>query len=175
MRERWSVSTIVSLVLSIVSIVGVISLALVSCATPAQSQAPASPAAPPPPAVGELQTLQESFRVISQAVSPSVVRIDVRERVTQDGPGEGFPFFDYFFGQPDDEEPGDHQFERDGIGSGVVVSNDRRTYYVLTNDHVVGAADSISVILSDGSELDGELVGRDPRKDLAMVSFRSSR
>ncbi len=182
MKARWSLPTIISLALSIIAIVGVVSLALVSCATPGEmAGAPAQYADATVSAPGSsssaanLRSLQDSFRTISLSVSPSVVRIDVRERVTQDGSLGNRPFFDFFFGQPDDEEPGDPQFERDGIGSGVIVSQDGRTFFVLTNDHVVGSADTITVILSDGSEFEAELVGRDSRKDLAMVSFRSER
>ncbi|MEE8441508.1 MAG: trypsin-like peptidase domain-containing protein, partial [Spirochaetia bacterium] len=177
MKVRWSLPTIVSLSLSSLSVVGVVVLALVSCATttPVESSVLQTGAAPAADAIAGLRELQSSFHAISESVSPSVVRIDVRERVTGNGPREGLPFFDFFFGSPDDGEPQDRGFERGGIGSGVIVSSDRRRYYVLTNDHVVREADIITVVLNDGTELEGELVGRDSRKDLAMVSFRSDR
>jgi serine protease Do len=177
MRERWLLPTIVSLSLSFLAMAGVVLLALVSCATPDAVESPGLPGAAQQPseAIAGLRDLQTSFNYIGDTVSPSVVRIDVRERVTQNGPQEGLPFFDYFFGRPDDEEPRDRGFELGGVGSGVIVSSDRRRYYVLTNDHVVGAADTITVVLNDGTEFDAELVGRDSRKDLAMVSIQSDR
>jgi Do/DeqQ family serine protease len=45
---------------------------------------------------------------------------------------------------------------------------------VLTNNQVVGDATEISIALNDGTEFSAELVGKDERKDLAMVSFQSS-
>jgi len=177
MKIRWSLPTVLSLSLSFLSIAGVIVLALVSCTTtvPVEPSASQSETGPATDTIVGLRELESSFHSISELVAPSIVRIDVRERVTQNGPREGLPFFDFFFGRPDDSEPEDRGFDRGGVGSGVIVSSDARQYYVLTNDHVVGAADEITVVLSDGSEFKGELVGRDSRKDLAMVSFRSDR
>jgi Do/DeqQ family serine protease len=177
MRERWFLPTVASLSLSIIAIAGVVLLAFVSCATPAAVETPGPSGAnqEPAEAMASLRDLQTSFNFIGDTVASSVVRIDVRERVTQNGPQLGLPFFDYFFGQPDDEEPQDEGFERGGVGSGVIVSSDRGRYYVLTNEHVVGEADVITVILNDGTELEAELIGRDPRKDLAMVSIPNER
>ena len=144
---------------------------LVSCSTAdrtiirGESDGEAAPAS-----VEGLRSLQSSFRSISESVLPSVVRIDIQSRVSG---SRLFPFDQ--FGEPDEEEPGQRDFESQGLGSGVIVSRDGATFFVLTNDHVVGNADDITVVLNDGSEVDGELVGRDSRKDLALVSFRSRR
>lgn len=58
-----------------------------------------------------------------------------------------------------------------GVGSGVVISAEG---YILTNNHVIStedgeAADEILVELNDGRELSAQLVGRDPRSDLAVL------
>lgn len=122
------------------------------------------------------QTLQQSFRAVSQAALPSVVRIDVEEVRTQSSPdGDDTPWFDFFFGEPDSDDDGEprREFRTQGLGSGVIVRRDGNTYYVLTNDHVVGNADAITVTLDDGEEYDAEIVGQDARKDLAMISFES--
>jgi len=179
MKVRWEFPTILSVSLSSLCLIAVLVLALVSCATPVSEMSlsgneSASQADRSADATVGLRQLQDTFHSISETVSPSVVRIDVRETVNENGPRGGLPFFDFFFGRPDDTEPEDRGFERGGVGSGVIVESDRRRYYILTNDHVVGAADFITVILNDGTELDGELVGRDPRKDLAMISVESS-
>ncbi|MEX0320783.1 MAG: Do family serine endopeptidase [Puniceicoccaceae bacterium] len=72
------------------------------------------------------------------------------------------------------EEP--QTFERripHGLGSGVIISDDG---YILTNNHVVTTesgdpADEITVTLSDGSEVEAELIGRDARTDIALVKI----
>jgi len=51
-------------------------------------------------------------------------------------------------------------------GSGVVV---RSNGTVLTNNHVVEGADAVKVTLSDGREFDAEVIGSDPRSDLAVL------
>lgn len=120
----------------------------------------------------DLYNLQTSFRSIAGTVLPSVVRVDVQERVT----GENqLPFFgfDFFFGNPDEEDNRD--FEQQGTGSGVVVRRDGDRYYVVTNNHVVAAAESITVILDDGTNYEAVLEGADGRRDLAVVSFTAER
>jgi putative serine protease PepD len=54
----------------------------------------------------------------------------------------------------------------EGIGSGVVLSSDGR---VLTNNHVVDGATSVTVTLSDGRTVDAEVLGTDPASDLALI------
>lgn len=79
-----------------------------------------------------------------------------------------------YFGLPRPERPEPEEFERrhsEGVGSGVVIS---AAGYILTNNHVITArdgdpADEILVELNDGRELPAQLVGRDPRSDLAVL------
>ena len=54
-----------------------------------------------------------------------------------------------------------------GAGSGVIV--DAENGYILTNHHVVGDADEITVSLMDGRELDAEIVGSDAETDIALI------
>jgi putative serine protease PepD len=54
----------------------------------------------------------------------------------------------------------------EGIGSGVVLSSDGR---ILTNNHVVDGATSVTVTLSDGRTVDARVLGTDPESDLALV------
>ena len=58
--------------------------------------------------------------------------------------------------------------DRGSLGSGFIISSDG---YVLTNDHVVGEMDEITVILNDQREFRAELVGRDERSDLALLKI----
>jgi len=100
----------------------------------------------------------------------------VEEVRRQDSPnGDDQPWFDFFFGEPDSDEPDreGREFRSQGLGSGVIVRRDGDRYYVMTNDHVIGNADEITITLDDGSDYPAEIVGKDARKDLAMVSFTS--
>jgi len=60
---------------------------------------------------------------------------------------------------------------RRGAGSGVMVAPDG---YLLTNNHVVERAESLTVSFTDGTEAAAELVGRDPATDLAVLRARGS-
>ena len=53
-----------------------------------------------------------------------------------------------------------------GSGSGVIMSKDG---YIITNDHVVADATAVAVQLSDGTQLDAEIVGTDEQTDLAVI------
>ncbi len=126
----------------------------------------------------EEQTLllfQNAFRKVSNAVLPVVVEISVESIVKQPGFEARSPF-EFFFGMPDPNSKSQSQpreFRRQGLGSGVIVRKVRDKVYILTNNHVVGDADSISVTLYDGRKFDAELVGKDPRKDLALIVFET--
>jgi len=115
------------------------------------------------------EALQSTFRSISDTVLPSVVEIDFTETIkAQANPMDQLPFF--FFGQPQ-ENTTPKEYQQDGLGSGVIVRRDGNTIYVLTNNHVAGSANKISVKLFDGRVFDAQLVGADERIDIALVKF----
>ncbi len=72
-------------------------------------------------------------------------------------------FFDDFLGEMPERE-----YKQAGLGSGVIINPEG---YILTNEHVVNDADKITVTLPDGREFKGELKGRDPRSDLAVIKI----
>lgn len=75
-------------------------------------------------------------------------------------------FFRRFFGS---YPPGGvFQEERHSFGSGVLIDADG---YVLTNDHVVRGFERVSIVLTDGREYEGTILGGDPRYDLAVVKI----
>ena len=77
------------------------------------------------------------------------------------------PFFRDFFGQRFYNIPKERR-ER-SLGSGVIVSKDG---LVLTNNHVVENAEEIIVTLSDKRELEAEIVGTDPKSDVAVIRLK---
>ncbi len=113
-----------------------------------------------------------SFRDIADAVLPSVVEISTVSVVRRQAPQNRSPF-DYFFNPWDMQPPGEQEFRRPGLGSGVIVRQDPGVVYVLTNDHVVANATEITVGLYDGREFEAELVGSEPRLDLALLSIET--
>jgi Do/DeqQ family serine protease len=124
-----------------------------------------------------VEALQNSFRAISNRLLPAVVEVDITETKTvQASPLDNLPFF--FFGMPnqgdDSNDNNAHQYEQQGLGSGVIVRRTGNAIYVLTNNHVAGGATKISIKLNDGREFTGKLVGADERMDIALVSFESS-
>ncbi len=121
--------------------------------------------------VQSLESIQSSFRAVAQKVIPTVVEIDVVDVVKR--PVMINPF-EFFFGpQGQNPAPKEQEFKQYGLGSGVIVRRDGSKVYVLTNNHVVGEADEISVKLSDQRQFTAKLVGTDARKDLALVVFET--
>src|SRR5574344_195135 len=121
-----------------------------------------------------IEAMQNVFRSVSSSVLPSVVEVDVVETKTRPAnPFSEIPFF--FFGEPEGSQDNSQQreYKQSGLGSGVIVKRDGKTYYVLTNNHVAGSANEITVKLNDGREFSCKLVGNDERKDIALVSFTS--
>ncbi|MDR1625609.1 MAG: Do family serine endopeptidase [Spirochaetia bacterium] len=124
-------------------------------------------------AMRSLESLQNSFRAISEGVRPSVVTINVTSIRRQEPGNRNMPWFYYFFGRPDEGGAPEREFRNSGLGSGVILKKNGSTYYVLTNNHVVDKAENIAIHLFDGREFKTTLVGKDERKDLAVVSFES--
>jgi serine protease Do len=105
-----------------------------------------------------------SIADVIERVLPSVVNISMTKMMKmQGGPQGAFPFF---FGPP---EGGERRAQ--GMGSGVVISSDG---YVLTNNHVVEDSQEIKVTLFDKREFDAEVVGTDPKSDVALIRLKGA-
>ncbi len=97
-------------------------------------------------------------------VAPAVVNISTRSRINrQQHPLLSDPFFRHFFGQSERQQ----KSRPSSLGSGVVIDADKGL--VITNHHVVGKADEITVTLRDGRELNAELIGADAEADVALL------
>ena len=115
----------------------------------------AGPSKPPALAGG-------SYRNAAARAMPAVVNIVTSKRPKRSKhPLMKDPFFKRFFGDEGDEEDS-------SLGSGVIVSAEG---YILTNNHVVEAADEIEVMLADGRKAAAKVVGTDPETDLAVIKI----
>jgi serine protease DegQ len=98
---------------------------------------------------------------------PAVVNIFTSKEIkTPRHPFLDDPLFRRFFGDRFEEEPQ----RAASLGSGVIVSSKG---YILTNHHVVEAADEIEVALADGKKLKAKAVGSDPETDIAVLQVES--
>ena len=141
-----------------------------------QHSGPATAAAP--------SVVLPSFAPLVKATQPSVVTIQVKgtaERIANNGPQQVDPqmreFMERFFGRdpfngPKRQRPGQRRSQPTGLGSGFIINGDG---LVVTNNHVIDNADEITVILQGGEELTAELVGKDPKTDLAVLRIDAGR
>ena len=110
-------------------------------------------------------SLQTAFIKVAKDVGPSVVGVYniQKSRVMGYGVRSG-RYFDL------DEllRQYDTPIERRSIGSGVIIDP---AGYILTNEHVVGDADAIEVILPDGRKFSGRVAGKDARSDMAVIKI----
>ncbi len=125
-------------------------------------------AAPPP----------NSFADIVERIAPAVVNISTTKSVRG---GQSFPFpqpppgspFEDFFREFFDREraPEDLPRRTSSLGSGFVVDPEG---YVVTNNHVIAEAEQIAVVFNDETSYEAELVGRDPKTDLALLRIKGN-
>ncbi|MCD7895997.1 MAG: Do family serine endopeptidase [Planctomycetaceae bacterium] len=124
-------------------------------------------------ALRDTRTFSLAFSGVAKIIRPTVVNIKVERRVAVQGFNNPMEFFsDLFgpgFGMPRSPRSLSHQTQI-GQGSGVIVD---AKGYILTNNHVVGDADAIRVILLDGRELPAELIGADPGSDVAVIKINA--
>jgi len=117
------------------------------------------------PAGGEARRTV-SFADAARRAVPAVVFVYTSQEVKSRHPFLNDPLFRHFFG----DRFGDQTQRQSGLGSGVVVSADG---YILTNNHVVEAADEIEVASSDGRKFKAKIVGSDPESDLAVLKIHA--
>jgi serine protease Do len=103
----------------------------------------------------------------AERVGPATVSITaLKTRIVSGAPRPGDAFFDRFLRGYFPDWLREEQYH--SFGSGVIIDPDG---YILTNDHVVGRANAVTVTLSDGRDYEGRVLGSDPRYDLAVVKI----
>lgn len=121
---------------------------------------------PQEPPASETRTVA-TFAPAAEAALPSVVHIFTSQELARH-PFADDPLFRHFFG----DRFGFDNPRQSGLGSGVIVSADG---FVLTNYHVIEAADEIEVALADGKKSKAKVVGVDPETDLAVLKIANGK
>lgn len=114
-----------------------------------------------------------SFAPVVDQVSNSVVNVFTTKKGEKLGGRPNLPpQLQPFFAPPGHSGRSFQSPDQHGLGSGVIVSEDG---YILTNNHVVESADEIRVALNpDGREFKAEIVGKDPKSDVAILKIEAS-
>ncbi|HEY8613673.1 MAG TPA: trypsin-like peptidase domain-containing protein, partial [Roseomonas sp.] len=134
-----------------------------------------------------------SFRPLALQLTPAVVSVQVttspaaRNAQRPDAPDApqappGSPFEEFFRdflernrppGQGGRPGPSPQQRRGTSLGSGFIIDAEKK--FVVTNNHVVEGGTEINVVLNDNTTLPAELVGTDPRTDLALLRIKTDR
>jgi serine protease Do len=127
----------------------------------------ASPQLPPPPTPATFDVA-----ALSEQVKPTVVNITITHEVSSRF-GEGGPDpFEFFFGPRGGRAQPDRPQKQTALGTGFIID---ASGYVVTNEHVVREADEVRVRLADEREFVADVVGRDPKLDLALLKLQGAK
>jgi serine protease Do len=129
-----------------------------------------------------LRQTSDAFSSVAAKAVPAVVFIKVERTIekqltvpgTPYGFNDPFGFFgdefnDRFFRGRQQSQP--KEYRQMGQGSGFIIGEEG---YILTNNHVVGKADVITVKLHDGREFDAKLIGTDEKSDVAVIKIEGN-
>jgi S1-C subfamily serine protease len=119
---------------------------------------------PPSPPLTTIAAANPNFVVdVVNQVGPAVVRINAARRVNAPGSGS---FLDDLFGG----SGGPTERIEEGTGSGFIFDPNG---LIMTNRHVVADADQVTIVLKDGRQLEGQVLGTDPLTDVAVVKVQA--
>jgi serine protease Do len=153
----------------------------------APAPAPKSAATVSPPAGADTEELRvvkrasRAFADVAKKATPAVVFIQVEKTIEAGYGGPSSPLNDpfgffgedflerFFGGRGGPRAP--RRFRQVGQGTGFLIGKDG---YILTNNHVVGDADKITVKLHDGREFAAKRIGSDPRSEVAVIKIEAS-
>ncbi len=124
-------------------------------------------------AVRYLKKQEEAFRAIIKKASPAVVFISISKSISV--PDYPFldPFEEFFFGFRNHRRhrrAPQKKYEQKGVGSGFVI--DSKKGYIITNNHVVGEADTITVKTHAGKTYNAKVIGTDANTDIAIIQAK---
>ena len=114
----------------------------------------------------------DSFADLAQKLLPAVVNVSTTQMSKSRGGPElprlppGSPFEEFFKEYFERNQPQQRRRPSRSLGSGFIIDS---SGYVVTNNHVIEGADEITVVLQDDTRISAELVGRDPKTDLAVL------
>jgi len=176
MNRKWLIAFASLLVVALLSVA-----ALGTVLAASRQQVAPTPVPQPAPvldanAVASAAALEGALTAIYDAVNPSVVHIQVTQKMDTNGMQDlpqGFPGLPQLpFGLPqvpDDQTPNMPQYGH-ALGSGFVWD---KQGHIITNNHVVAGAEKIDIIFADGASFRGKVVGADPDSDLAVVKIEA--
>lgn len=122
--------------------------------------------APALPGARLADELSQAFEQVAENITPSVVTISTETKPKKNGPKGSEPLRDFL---------GEDFFDKmvptpqRGLGTGVIVDDQG---HILTNNHVIGDADEVTVRLSTEKSVKAKVVGVDPRTDLAVIKIK---
>ena len=112
-----------------------------------------------------VQQFSDSFADVAEKAKPAVVTI-ITDKIMK-APNNDL----YFFFNPYMDPNGEREYKTNALGSGVIV--DANKGYIITNNHVVEDMDNIKVKLFDKREYKAEIMGTDPKSDLAILKIEA--
>ena len=117
--------------------------------------------------------LSEAFTAVSNYVKPAVITVYSERTVRQQSQGLDSFFDDDFFQQLFGKMQGNHRRTKEhkvpSMGSGMIID---KAGHVLTNYHVVKNVEEVKVRLSDKREFKADVVGTDPKTDVAIIRIK---
>ena len=151
----------------------------------AEKSAGGTPPPLPEATIAAARQFNNALIAAADRVKPAVVSVYSDKVIKMRRPEFNMPFGDEFFRffgmdpetaprrrqQQQQQQPRDREFKyhQGGMGSGIIINKDG---HILTNNHVVDNVDEIKVALADKRILEAEIVGTDPKTDLAVIKIK---
>lgn len=120
----------------------------------------------------KLEELSKGLSTVAKTVSPALVYVSVSKIPQGGSPGYYNPW-EFFLNPQQRPQGGQQRRAVRGVGSGFIIDLDRGL--IATNNHVIEGADVIGLKLANGETYDANVIGRDPRTDVAVVEIKDKK